>query len=243
MPRTLTRPPQAGRRRGRRSRIVGVVPRPIGERPLVESRLPATLAVVVAIALYATLPDELLLGPRYILPILEAAILVPLTIARPHRTAGEAGPSRMAAIGLIGITNVGNIVSLVLLVHNLLVQGGQITGRTLLFSAIQIYLTNVIIFGLWYWELDAGGPARRLGGAPGDPDFLYPQMNMAARAPAEWRPAFVDYLYISLTNATAFSPTDTLPLTHRAKALMGLQSLASLLTVALVAGRAVNILH
>jgi hypothetical protein len=217
-------------------------PSTAGGRPALESRWPATLAVVAAIALYATLPDSLVLGPNWIVPALEGAILVPLTVARPHRSAGEAGSSRVAAIVLIAIANVGNVGSLVLLVHNLLVHGSTITGRTLLFAAIQIYLTNVIIFGLWYWELDAGGPARRLGRTARPPDFLFPQMNMHSRPADDWRPTFIDYLYVSLTNATAFSPTDTLPLTRLAKSLMGLQSLASLLTVALVAGRAVNIL-
>ncbi|HEY7928105.1 MAG: hypothetical protein ACHQ06_03585 [Candidatus Dormibacteria bacterium] len=212
-------------------------------RPPLESRWPATLAVVAAIVLYVTLPASLVLGPRWILPALEGAILVPLTVARPHRHAGEAGPSRIAAIVLIAIANVGNVASLVLLIHDLLVHGGAITGRTLVFAAIQIYLTNVIIFGLWYWELDAGGPARRLAGDARFPDFLYPQMNAPNHAPSGWRPHFIDYLYVSLTNATAFSPTDTMPLTHLAKILMGLQSVASLLTVALVAGRAVNILN
>lgn len=218
-------------------------PATVDSRPLLESRWPATLAVIAAIALYVTLPASLLLGPRWVLPALEGAILVPLIVARPHRRAGEAGPSRVAAIVLIALANVGNVGSLVLLVHNLLVHRGEITGRTLLFAAIQIYLTNVIIFGLWYWELDGGGPARRLARNPRLPDFLYPQMITPDRAPRGWRPHFLDYLYLSLTNATAFSPTDTMPLTHLAKVLMGLQSLASLLTIALVAGRAVNILN
>ena len=209
---------------------------------LVESRWPATLAVVVAIALYLTLPADLQLGPGWVLPALEGAILVPLAVARPLRSAGESGPSRMAAIALIGLANIGNVASLVLLIHHLLIHQ-PFSGRTLLFSAIQIYLTNVIIFGLWYWELDGGGPVRRLGAMPGFPDFLYPQMSNRDKAPADWRPRFLDYLYVSLTNATAFSPTDTMPLTRRAKALMGIQSMASLLTVALVAGRAVNILN
>jgi hypothetical protein len=219
-----------------------VTHRTIDGRVLLEARWPATLAVVAAIGLYVTLPDSLLLGPRWILPVLEGAILVPLTVARPHRSAGEAGASRVAAIVLIAIANVGNVGSLVLLIHNLLIHGSAITGRTLLFSAIQIYFTNVIIFGLWYWELDGGGPARRLAGTSGYPDFMFPQMNAPDRAPPDWRATFLDYFYVSLTNATAFSPTDTMPLTRMAKILMGLQSLASLLTVALVAGRAVNIL-
>jgi uncharacterized membrane protein len=209
--------------------------------PAFESRWPATLAVAAAIALYLTLPADLQLGPGWLLPAMEAAILVPLSVARPRRSAGEAGPSRMAAIALIGLANIGNVASLVLLIHHLLIHQ-PISGRTLLFSAIQIYMTNVIIFGLWYWELDGGGPVRRLGGNASYPDFLYPQMNIPEKAPPGWRPMFIDYLYVSLTNATAFSPTDTMPLTRRAKLLMGVQSIASLLTVALVAGRAVNIL-
>ena len=211
------------------------------DRALLESRWPATLAVIAAIALYVTLPASLLLGPRWVLPALEGAILVPLTLARPHRHAGESGRSRMAAIVLIALANVGNVASLALLLH-LLLSGAHVSGRTLVFSAIQIYLTNVIIFGLWYWELDGGGPAARLARRSPYRDFLFPQMNATDKAPPGWRPEFVDYLYVSLTNATAFSPTDTMPLTRKVKLLMGIQCLASLLTVALVAGRAVNIL-
>ncbi len=210
------------------------------DRALLETRWPATAAVVVAIGLYLSLPDKLLLGPRWVLPAFEAAILVPLTLARPHRRPGESGPSRIAAIVLIGLTSFGNVASLGLLVH-LLLTGRQISGRTLIISAIEIYATNVIVFGLWYWELDGGGPAARLE-KKSYRDFLFPQMNSPDKAPPGWRPAFLDYLYVSLTNATAFSPTDTLPLTLTAKSLMGVQCVASLLTVALVAGRAVNVL-
>ena len=210
-------------------------------RRTTEARWPAALAIAVAIVLYVTLPDSLLLGPRWVFPALEGAILVPLTVARPHRHPGESGSSRIAAIVLISLANVANVVSLGLLLH-LLIAGVHISGRQLIYSAIEIYLTNVIIFGLWYWELDGGGPAARLAAAHRCPDFLFPQMNAREHAPADWSPTFIDYLYVSLTNATAFSPTDTLPLTRLAKSLMGVQCLASLLTVALVAGRAVNIL-
>jgi hypothetical protein len=214
---------------------------PTADRGLLEARWPATLAIVVAIGLYIALPDSLLLGPRWVFPVLEGAILVPLTVARPHRHAGESGPSRMAAIVLIALANIGNVASLGLLVH-LLLSGLQISGRTLIVSAIEIYLTNVIIFGLWYWELDGGGPAARLGNRAPYRDFLFPQMNSPDTAPPGWCPTFMDYLYVSLTNATAFSPTDTMPLTRKAKALMSVQCVASLLTVALVAGRAINVL-
>jgi hypothetical protein len=211
------------------------------DRALLEARWPATLAVVASIALYVTLPDQLVLGPRWVFPALEGAILVPLTVARPHRHPGEAGASRVAAIVLISIANMANVASLALLLH-LLVTGAHLSGRTLIFSAIQIYLTNVIIFGLWYWELDGGGPAARLRTRSPYRDFLFPQMNAPDHCAPGWRPTFLDYLYVSLTNATAFSPTDTMPLSRKAKSLMGVQCLASLLTVALVAGRAVNVL-
>ena len=104
-----------------------------------------------------------------------------------------------------------------------------------------IWLTNVIVFGLWYWELDRGGPATRQQASHRQPDFLFPQMSTPGSAPG-WTPAFVDYLYTSFTNATAFSPTDTMPLTVWAKLLFMVQSLASLVTVAVVISRAVNIL-
>jgi uncharacterized membrane protein len=105
-----------------------------------------------------------------------------------------------------------------------------------------IWLTNVIIFGLWYWELDRGGPGARCAPVHREPDFLFPQMVNPGTAPKGWTPNFLDYLYVSFTNASAFSPTDTMPLTEMSKILMLVQSLASLLIVALVAARAVNIL-
>ncbi len=137
--------------------------------------------------LYLSLPDSLVLGPSWVLPVLEGAILVPLTVARPHRHAGESGRSRMAAIVLIALANLGNVASLGLLV-NVLLGGSHITGRNLILAAIEIYLTNVIVFGLWYWELDGGGPAARLGGRSGIRDFLFPQMNAPDKAPPGWRP-------------------------------------------------------
>ena len=105
-----------------------------------------------------------------------------------------------------------------------------------------IWLTNFLIFGLWYWEIDRGGPGQRAAGHDGAPDFLFPQMTDDRIEPRDWRPSFIDYLYVSLTNATAFSPTDTMPLTPMAKSVMGVQSLVSLVTIGLIVSRAVNIL-
>jgi uncharacterized membrane protein len=139
------------------------------------------------------------------------------------------------------MVSLANVASLALLLVTLL-NGSQRAGTQLLFAATQIWFTNVLVFALWYWELDRGGPSARMRRNHREPDFLFPQMSTPGAAPAGWTPRFPDYLYVAFTNATAFSPTDTLPLTVWAKLLMLVQSFASLLTVALVAARAVNIL-
>ncbi len=210
-----------------------------------EVRWPASLAALAALALYWFLPETLTLGPTWLLPILELALLLPLSVVAPTRRKDEPRWQRYSAVALIAFVNVANIVSLALLVHELLqgkANGKQIEGPRLLFSSILIWLTNVIVFGLWYWELDRGGPDERSHPAHRQPDFLFPQMTTPHSTDAPWSPTFLDYLYLSLTNATAFSPTDTMPLTPGAKALMMIQALISLLTIALVAARAVNIL-
>jgi uncharacterized membrane protein len=146
------------------------------------------------------------------------------------------------AIVLIAIISAANVASLILVVDDLF-NSKQISGKELIISGLAIYITNIIIFGVWYWELDSGG-SRELNVDTAPIDFLFPQTTAKDNVASleNWEPTFFDYLYISITNASAFSPTDTMPLTHRAKALMGLQSTVSLMTVALVAARAVNIL-
>jgi uncharacterized membrane protein len=191
--------------------------------------------------LYVTLPERYTVGPAWLLPVLELALLVPLTVAVPTRHARETVAHRTASLSLVAVVSAANVASLVLLVNSLL-NGVQRAGAELFFAAIQIWLTNVIVFGLWYWELDRGGPSTRCRSSHREPDFLFPQMTTPASAPPDWAPRFLDYLYVAFTNATAFSPTDTMPLTTWAKTLMAIQSLTSLITVALVAGRAVNIL-
>lgn len=209
-----------------------------------ESRWLASTAALVALLLYVTLPPRLTIGPTWLMPLLEGALLVPLTITRPQRHRDESWMERLGAILLIVLINAANVASLVLLVHFLLM-GGKANGRELIVAAVQIWLTNVLIFALWYWELDRGGPGERLKLEPPLPDFLFPQMIVRggkSTGPQNWRPSFIDYLYTSFTNATAFSPTDTMPLTPRAKALMAAQSFASLLILGLIVARAVNIL-
>jgi hypothetical protein len=190
-----------------------------GERARSEPRWPASVAVAVAIGLQVVLPHRLVLGPRWVLPM----------------------NVRGLAIALIALINAANLISLGYLVHAL-VASHPVGGRTLIFASIPVWLTNIIVFALWYWELDRGGPAARGQSDHGAPDFLFPQMDSRGSTDPDWSPTFLDYLYTSFTNVTAFSPTDTMPLSAWAKVLMMVQSLASLLTVGLVISRAVNIL-
>jgi uncharacterized membrane protein len=207
-----------------------------------EATWPAQLAILLAVILYITLPEHLTLSPRWLVPVLELALLVPLAVFGPRRIVERPGIRRVAAIVLIAIINAANVASLVLLVHYLTTPGTKVTGLQLLYSAASVWFTNIIVFGLWYWELDGGGPHRRLEPSHRGRDFLFPQMITTSCAPKGWSPSFIDYLFVSFTNASAFSPTDTMPLTPAAKMLFMVQAVASLLTVALVAARAVNIL-
>ena len=208
-----------------------------------EHRWPASLAVVVAIALQVVLPQTVIrgLGPRWLLPVLEGVLLAALIVANPGRINRESSVLRGMSIVLIAIITAANVVALGELIRALL-DHTTAGGRSLVFASVPIWLTNVIVFGLWYWELDRGGVAARLRPEHRRPDFLFPQMSTPGSAPG-WSPDFLDYLYTSFTNATAFSPTDTMPLTAWSKLLMMIQSLASLLTVAIVISRAVNILN
>ena len=202
----------------------------------------AQLVVAGAIALDLALPNKLAIGPFWLLPAIEATLLFGLVGASPHPRLRHSRWRRRIALGLIGFVSAANVVSLILLVHFLL-HGGKVGGRPLIFSGIALWGTNVLLFGLWYWELDRGGPQERARGTRAMPDFLFPQMTDAAHlVRPDWMPGLIDYLYVSLTNATAFSPTDTMPLTATAKLLMSAQSLVSILIVVLVVARAVNIL-
>ncbi|TME00138.1 MAG: DUF1345 domain-containing protein [Chloroflexi bacterium] len=195
---------------------------------------------MAALVLYITLPDKLILGPFWVIPGGEAVLLVVLSVTSLRHQLEEQ-VTRMLAILMLGVINAANIASLVLLVRAL-VGGVKVDGHELIVSSIQIWLTNVIVFGLWYWEVDRGGPRVRCRPDHEEPDFLFPQMVTPDAARPRWTPTFLDYLYVSFTNATAFSPTDTMPLTVIAKMLMAVESVVSLVTVAVVAARAVNIL-
>jgi uncharacterized membrane protein len=208
-----------------------------------EPRWPALLAVLAAMALQLILPDSLIrgLGNRGLIPALEGALIVAILIANPGHISKEESRLRVVGVSLIALTTVANVISLTELL-NALLYGTKAGGRPLVYASVPIWLTNVIVFGLWYWELDRGGPAARQALGHRRPDFLFPQMSTPGCSPG-WAPSFFDYFYTSFTNATAFSPTDTMPLSTWAKLLMMVQSLASLVTVAVVVSRAVNILN
>jgi uncharacterized membrane protein len=215
--------------------------RPYPPPPRSEPSWPAQATIILAIGLQLLLPERLTIGPTWLVAVLEAALLVWLTIASPARVEAEHPLRRRLAIVITSLVSLANATSLALLAHYLLHHNGG-HGRELIVAGSLIWLTNVLSFALWYWETDRGGPGHRAAGHDGPPDFLFPQMSDDRIEPVGWRPQFIDYLYVSLTNAAAFSPTDTMPLTPLAKSLMGLQSLVSLVTIGLVVSRAVNLL-
>jgi len=205
-----------------------------------EPRWPASLALLACAGLYVVLPNRLVIGPRWLLPVLIVLPLIPLS-ATKHRHPNDSPWVRQFTITLIAVITLANVASMALLVHHLLIVKVS-QGRNLIYSAVSVWLTNVIVYGLWFWEIDRGGPHRRAGSAKLMPDIQFPQMENPTLAPVDWRPKFIDYLYVSLTNAAAFSPTDTMPLTPMAKSIMGVQSIVSLVTIGLIVSRAVNIL-
>ncbi|MDE3134312.1 MAG: hypothetical protein KGL15_09620 [Acidobacteriota bacterium] len=205
---------------------------------------PPQLTMVVAIALQLLLPHRLSLTNdiSWVLPALEGLVLVVLFIASPQRLQAPHSVRRRLMLSLTALVTIANGISLVLLC-TLLLRHNVVQGRQLIIAGSEIWLTNVLLFAFWYWEMDRGGPGIRAAGRDLRPDFQFPHMtDEVAVLYRGWRPQFVDYLYLSLTNAIAFSPTDTMPLSVQAKLLMGFQSLISLVTMGLVISRAVNIL-
>jgi uncharacterized membrane protein len=211
-----------------------------------EPRWPSVLAVLVALGLYVALPQEMAGSAgvanaiHFAIPAIELVLLAPLAVGAPHRHAAESVKRRRAAIGLTAVLSLANLLALALLVMRL--ADGTISGGPLLLAAAEIWTTNALVFALWYWELDGGGPPVRLADPAGRRDFAFVQMLSPQLAEPGWHPRFVDYLYLSFTNASAFSPSDTLPLSRWAKLLMLLQSWVSIVTVVLVAARAVSML-
>ena len=209
-----------------------------------EGRLLVSASVLVAAATQLLLPRRFVIAPQHwVLPVLELVLLLTLTAINPVRLTRETSAARYLSLLLVAVLSAGNGASAALLDAKLIRGTAGSEAGPLLAAAAAIYLTNVIAFAIWYWEFDRGGPFARARADSRYPDFLFPQMTQAHLARPDWRPAYADYLFVSLINATAFSPTDTLPLTRWAKLLMSLQSIVALSTVALVIARAINILR
>lgn len=200
----------------------------------------AQAVLLLAIILQLTLSDALRVGPKYLVAALELLLVFGIGFTAPKRHSTTESVHKAFSTLLIALVSLANAGQLALLTKAL-IQGSSLPGKTLLAGALAIFLTNIIMFCLWYWELDSPGlSGRHKFGQPAH--FQFPQMSGTPGGVSSWRPTFFDYLYVSLTNSTAFSPTDTMPLTHIAKSLMSVQALISLLTVVLVTARAVNIL-
>ena len=202
---------------------------------------PAQLTVLAAIALSVDLPSSLTIQNVWLLPAIEGVLLVALVVSGPRRGVSHRQRRRFA-LGLVGLVSASNLVNLGLLVHVLLHKSSAVHGRQLILAGMEIWITNVLLFTVWYWQLDRGGPMARKEAVLQAPDFYFQQMTDEHLGGLGWRAGYIDYFYTSFTNATAFSPTDTMPLTPMAKMLMAIQSGASLLTIGLVLARAVNIL-
>ena len=207
-----------------------------------ESTWPVRGAVVAAIVLQIAIPDQYEIPPTWLLPTLGVLLAIGLSIAHPRRITRHTPQLRIVSIMLIAVISLANAGSAARLITALLNGTFKDSAARLLLTGGAIWLTNVIVFAMWYWNLDRGGPAARALALKNYPDFLFPQMTAPDLSPPEWQPMFFDYLYLSFTNAAAFSPTDTLPLARWAKMTMMLQSIVSLGTVVLVIARAVNIL-
>lgn len=217
-----------------------------------EKLLPPVAGVVVAIAVYTLLPASVLFTPRLVIPCVEVALLVSLVLTSRHRVTRGSRWSRAVSVGLAVVVIGANLVSLGLLIAALAKHSAHPAG--LLVAAMQVWVTNVIGFGLLFWELDRGGPVARrklrrdeLPAADwrfsqDENDDAIVEVAVGASGKSGWIPTFVDYLYLSLTNSSAFSPTDTMPLTSRAKILMGVEATAALMTSLLVIARAVGTL-
>jgi hypothetical protein len=202
----------------------------------------SAVAVVVAAALQLLLPVRLTLHARYAFPAVELALLAVLFGLNPGRLERRDPVLRSLSLGLTGFLFAANAASGAALVIDLLTGHSSNSAPALFFSGAIIYALNVIVFALWYWELDRGGPVARGQGLRAFPDFLFPQMQAGDLVDPDWEPIFPDYLYVSFTNVTAFSPTDTMPLSRWAKLMMMLQAGLALVLVGLVIARAVNVL-
>jgi hypothetical protein len=209
-----------------------------------ELRWPVTLSTAAGIALQVAVPGRLtLVSPSWVLPAAQGGLLIALAMANPTRIDRQSRALRSLALMLAALLSLANGWSVARLAVDIVQGSAGLTAGRLLVTGSAIWLTNVVVFALWYWEFDRGGPVARALNIKRYPDFQFVQMvSPPEMIPPDWEPAFTDYLYLAFTNAAAFSPTDVMPLSRGAKVAMAMQSIISLVTVALVVSRAVGIL-
>ena len=216
---------------------------PPGASPAPERRWPMATAVLVAIVLQVITPHTGRLRFWWVFPVLEVAALVAVIVRDPGRIDRRTRAARRTTLVLIALLTIGTLGSLVVLALDVVDTSYADIGATaLLGRGAALWVTNVVVFSLWFWEVDRGGAAERAAGSKIPPSFGFPEEAMPELVPDGWIPRYPDYLFLSFTNATAFSPTDTLPVKIWAKMTMMVESVISLITAILVIARAINVL-
>jgi len=209
----------------------------------IEPRWPVALAILAVVLMLALLPGRLTLFPRWFPYVIGIVVFAPMVAVK--LTAAKARwlrVERTITLLFFVLMGVGTLANLANLVGAMVRRSAEIGGLQLFMSSIAVWVTNVLTFSLLYWQIDRGGPESRANTGGTRPDWLFPQAGAGEDVPPDWRPTFVDYLFLGFSTATAFSPTDALPLTSRAKMLMMLESTISLTTIVVVAARAINLL-
>jgi hypothetical protein len=208
-----------------------------------EARWPVVTAIVLVLCILELLPSRIHLLPFWFIYAVGMVLLLPIVSVRlSNGNVWWLRIERVTTQIFAVILETATIVTLSYLVAAMLNHPDEFTGKELLSSSIGVWITNVLTFSLVSWLMDRGGPEARANGIPVRPDWLFPQAGVPEQTVSRWRPTFIDYLFLSFTTAMAFSPTDTMPLTNRAKILMMLESTVALVTLVIVAARAINIL-
>jgi uncharacterized membrane protein len=215
-------------------------PAPTG--PAAEPRWPMATAVLAATLLFVVTPHRGRIPGWWVFPVLQLVLLGLLIFQDPGRIDRRSAALQRLMVALLVVMTLGTVLAVIVLAYDILAAAEGVTATVLLGRGAAIWVANVIIFSLWYWQFDRGGPAERAAGSPVPPSFAFPENATPELAPAGWRPAYPDYLYLAFTNATAFSPTDALPLRRWAKLTMMVQSVLSLVIAILVIARAINVL-
>jgi hypothetical protein len=211
---------------------------PSQKKSFKSSRLLAIFCALGLGGLYFLLPERLIITPRWVLLAVEAAIILPLLIASVIQKPLSQKMFRRLSLLLLGVITVALLIGVVLLITTL--GTSKTKGENLLTTAASMYVFNVVVFSLWYWETDGGGPYKRHLKGHRAADFMFPQQVDGNSS--SWIPLFFDYLFLAFTGSTALSPTDTYPLTPRAKLLMMIEAIIALMILTILAGRAINIL-